>query len=98
MRERRSGTIITVSSMVGKKSVGTVAAYGASKAAVIGFTESLADELREFGVKVQVICPGPVDTPMRWKAMPDFDRALVIAAEDVAEAVLFMLTRRPNVT
>jgi NAD(P)-dependent dehydrogenase (short-subunit alcohol dehydrogenase family) len=98
MRERRAGAIITISSMVGRRGVGTVAAYGASKAAVIGFTESLADELREFGVKVQVICPGPVDTPMRWKAIPDFDRAQVIAPEDIAEAVLFMLTRRSNVT
>lgn len=97
MQERRTGNIITISSMVGRKNVGTVAAYGASKAAVIGLTESLAEEMREYGVRVQVICPGPVDTPMRWKATPDFDRAQVIAADEIADAVLFLLTRRPNV-
>jgi NAD(P)-dependent dehydrogenase (short-subunit alcohol dehydrogenase family) len=96
MQERRTGNIITISSMVGRKGVATVAAYGASKAAVIGLTESLAEELREYGVRVQVICPGPVDTPMRWKVIPDFDRARVIAAEEVADAVLFLVTRRPN--
>lgn len=98
MTDRRSGTIIAISSMVGKRGVANVAAYGASKAAVIGFAESLTEEMRTFGVKVHVICPGPVDTPMRWRATPEFDRAHVIAPEEIAEAVLFLATRRPTVT
>lgn len=60
----RGGRIINISSIAGKNGFQNASAYGASKAAVIGFTRSLAAELGPFGITVNAVCPGSVDTPM----------------------------------
>ena len=56
------GKIINMSSVTGKRGSARFAAYSASKFAVIGFTQSLAHELAPYGVNVNAICPGLVDT------------------------------------
>ena len=56
------GRIINMSSVTGKRGSARFAAYSASKFAVIGFTQSLACELAPYGVNVNAICPGLVDT------------------------------------
>lgn len=58
MRERGSGTIINVTSSVGIAPMPLVAPYVASKYAIEGFSESLAYELRTFGVRVKIVQPG----------------------------------------
>ncbi len=64
MIERRQGKIINISSGSGVRGSPGNAVYSASKAGVIAFTEALAGEVRQFGVQVNVICPGPVNTEM----------------------------------
>jgi meso-butanediol dehydrogenase / (S,S)-butanediol dehydrogenase / diacetyl reductase len=59
-----SGAIINISSAAGKDGVATAAHYSASKFAVIGFTQSLAKEVAEHGIRVNAVCPGVVRTPM----------------------------------
>ncbi|MGZ8435996.1 MAG: SDR family NAD(P)-dependent oxidoreductase, partial [Candidatus Binatia bacterium] len=66
------------------------AAYSASKFGLIGFTQSLYEEVREHGIKVAVILPGFVDTPM-IPPVKHLDRTKMIQAEDVAQAVLYIL-------
>ena len=56
------GRIISMSSVSGKKGSARYAAYCASKFAVIGFTQSLANELAPYGVRVNAICPGLIET------------------------------------
>jgi NAD(P)-dependent dehydrogenase (short-subunit alcohol dehydrogenase family) len=65
MISQRRGSIINISSARGGR-YGTpyAAAYCASKFGVVGFSESLAEEVRPFGVKVQVLLPDAIDTPM----------------------------------
>lgn len=63
MIERGHGGIINVASMAGFQPTPFMAIYGATKAFVLSFTESLWAELRNSGVKVTALCPGPVDTP-----------------------------------
>ena len=66
MLGQQLGRIINISSIAGKHGRGGISAYAASKAGVISFTESLAEELGPFNVTVNAICPGYINTEM-WK-------------------------------
>lgn len=64
MRERGSGLIVNVTSISGKISSSPMAAYSASKFALEALSESLAQELSMFGVRVAIVEPGIIDTRM----------------------------------
>ena len=83
---RGSAQVVNTSSNAGKRGEAFLSAYSASKAAVIGFTESLHDELAGEGIKATAICPGLTDTPMADEAR-DGGATDMITPEDVAEAV-----------
>ena len=91
MRERGGGSVVNVSSLSGvkgaKKSPG-FGAYCASKFAVIGLTEALAEEGKEHDIRVNAVCPGAVDTAMLDAAFPNAQPRL--APRQVAEAILFL--------
>ena len=67
MIEQGSGTIINISSIVGEIGNFGQTNYSASKAALIGFTKSLAKEVARKGIRVNAIAPGFVDTEMTRK-------------------------------
>ncbi|MBC5794115.1 SDR family oxidoreductase [Sphaerospermopsis sp. LEGE 00249] len=62
MRQRRSGSIINVSSIAGFQPMPYISVYGATKAFVMSFSEALWAENKDYGVKVLVVCPGPTET------------------------------------
>jgi short-subunit dehydrogenase len=64
MRERGSGTLVGIASVAGIRGLPGHAAYCASKAAAIGYCESLRGECRGSGVKVVTLVPGYIDTPL----------------------------------
>jgi 3-oxoacyl-[acyl-carrier protein] reductase len=64
MKSRRWGRIISLSSQLAHKGAKELAHYGAAKAGVIGFTRALAREVIDFGINVNAICPGPIDTEL----------------------------------
>lgn len=70
MVERGWGRIVNIASMAGKDGNPNLAAYSASKAAVIGLTKSLGKELAKTGVLVNAIAPAVIDTPMNAKTDP----------------------------
>lgn len=92
LRASEGALVINIASKVGLTGHGMVTAYTAAKAGVIGFSRALAQELSAENIQVVAICPGPVDTPMRWEATPKMDPKLVISAETVAETILFLVT------
>jgi len=90
MIEKGAGAVINIGSVSGKTGEANGAAYSASKFGLIGFTQSLYEEVREHGIKVAVILPGFVDTPM-IPPVKNLDRSKMIQADDVAQAVLYIL-------
>ncbi len=98
MKARGSGRIINIASIVGKKPYFNQGAYTASKHAVVGLTKVLAMELREHNILVHCICPGGVETRLTAEAMPDRDRSDFLHPDDVAHAVIFLLTLSSRAT
>lgn len=95
MIEKGEGAVINVGSVSGKSGEANGAAYSASKFGLIGFTQSLYEEVREHGIKVAVILPGFVDTPM-IPPVKHLDRSKMIQADDVAQSVLYILNSPPT--
>lgn len=99
MMKQRSGSIVTISSVVGVMGNAGQANYAASKAGLIGFTKSLARELSGRGVRANVVAPGYVETDMTadlGKAaealMGQIPLGRLGQPEDIAAAVLYLLS------
>jgi NAD(P)-dependent dehydrogenase (short-subunit alcohol dehydrogenase family) len=93
LRETR-GLIVNVSSIAGTGAAPGLAAYGASKAALISLTKSLNAELAGDGIRACAVCPGFVDTPMAaWTGMKSEE---MIQPEDCAEVVRMLLSLSPR--
>jgi NAD(P)-dependent dehydrogenase (short-subunit alcohol dehydrogenase family) len=85
-------SIVTIGARSARKGMGRMAAYGAAKAALVNFTESLAEDMAARGIRANCILPSIIDTPDNRAAMPDapFDRWVTPAA--VTDVVLFLLS------
>ena len=94
-RQTRS-YIVNISSVVGVKGYENQSAYAASKHAVLGMTKALAREVRNLGIRVHAVCPGGVDTQLVGSARPDLDTSVLMRPEEIADAVLFLVTREGN--
>jgi NAD(P)-dependent dehydrogenase (short-subunit alcohol dehydrogenase family) len=94
MRAQRRGTVINISSMAGKRpSILSGPAYGAAKAGLNSFTESINLADRANGIRACTICPGEVATPiMKLRPYPPSDEAMatMLQPEDVAAAALLV--------
>ncbi|ENH2497147.1 SDR family oxidoreductase [Vibrio parahaemolyticus] len=107
MKARNSGTIINISSIAGKKTFPDHAAYCGTKFAVHAISENVREEVAASNVRVTTIAPGAVETELlshttsqaikdgydAWKV----DMGGVLAADDVARAVMFAYQQPQNV-
>lgn len=92
MLERNSGELVNFASLAGWVPILYMAAYNASKFAVVAFTEVLYHENRDSNVKIVCVCPPPVKTPLLNQARDTvwpkvFDQGEPIAPEDVLAAI-----------
>jgi NADP-dependent 3-hydroxy acid dehydrogenase YdfG len=96
MMRQASGTIINVASIAAKRALPGSAVYTATKAGLFGFSRVLAEELRSTGVRVGVLMPGAVDTPL-WDTLGGSPpREKMLRPEDVARAAVLMAALPPH--
>ncbi len=84
----RGGKIINIASTAGLGARPGRSAYSASKAAVINFSLSIAEELRPYGIKVYCIAPGACATDLRRQIAPDDDFRNMMQPEELAKFVV----------
>ncbi len=102
MRAAGWGRVVNIASMAGKDGNPNLAAYSASKAAVIGMTKSMGKELAKTGVLVNAIAPAVIETPMNADTAPgvlDYMRNLIPMGrlgqpEEVAELIVWLASDR----
>jgi NAD(P)-dependent dehydrogenase (short-subunit alcohol dehydrogenase family) len=90
MIPRRQGSIINVTSGVGRVGRARWGAYSASKFALEGFSQTLAEELKDSGIRVNALNPGPTRTAMRAAAYPDEDPLTLPRPDEIMEAFVYL--------
>lgn len=99
MIKQKSGKIINTGAIAGKIGGPNMALYSAVKGGVIAFTKSLAQEMAQYNINVNCVCPGPIETPGMKKVFSDqsLEQATAIVPlkrlglpEEVASAVLYL--------
>ncbi|MFW9993092.1 MAG: SDR family oxidoreductase [Candidatus Odinarchaeota archaeon] len=95
MLQKEYGQIINIASVAGKTGFKTGTLYSASKHAVVGYTWSLREDLKEHKIKVSVICPGSVVTEFGGKRPTRVEWAM--EASDVAHAAMFLVNESDTV-
>ncbi len=94
MRERRDGHIINVSSIQGRISIPSYAAYAASKWALEAASEALAQEAKSFGIKVSIVEPGMIATPV-WDKRREVPANTRYRQERRIQALVNALLKQP---
>lgn len=98
MTPARSGAIVNVSSVLGLRPIAGALHYATAKAGIIALTKSVGQEVAPFGVRVNAVCPGWVDTPLLAPVDPmvlagivmQIPRGRVAQVEELAELVRFL--------
>lgn len=97
---QRSGTMVFVSSVAGLRGTGNEAVYSASKFAQVGFAQALDDELRPYGIKVCVLCPGGIKTEFavgRGRTGEGVASSTMMDPSEVADAIVLLCAQPANV-
>lgn len=90
MLKQKRGSIVNVSSRAALDHAAGASAYAASKAAALAMMDSLAEDVRGTGVRVNTILPSIIDTEPNRKAMPKADFAKWPKPEEIARVILFL--------
>jgi NAD(P)-dependent dehydrogenase (short-subunit alcohol dehydrogenase family) len=93
--EHHSALVVNTASIAGKRGVGGNAVYAATKYGVVGWTDSMNNELATSGIKSTALCPALVDTPMTDWAKDHVPAEEMIRPQDIAEAVRYLLKVSP---
>jgi NAD(P)-dependent dehydrogenase (short-subunit alcohol dehydrogenase family) len=106
MTVQRSGNIVNLSSTMGSRGAAGASMYVASKHAVEGLTKSAALEAAPFGVRVNAVAPGPVDTELLNRFAGGTDQKAAVAQgvplkrigtpEEIAQVILFLASSKAN--
>ncbi|MCO6449346.1 MAG: SDR family NAD(P)-dependent oxidoreductase [Caldilineales bacterium] len=90
MIEHGSGKVIHVLARAALHGSAKAAAYTASKAAALRLVESMSEEVKQYGINVNCVLPGTIDTPQNRNAMPEADHNAWVLPEAIADVFLFL--------
>jgi NAD(P)-dependent dehydrogenase (short-subunit alcohol dehydrogenase family) len=90
MLNQGSGKIVNLAARPGIEGQAGMAAYSASKSAVIRLTESMAAELKDHGINVNCVIPGTIDTPQNRETMPNADYSTWVTPKSLSDVILFL--------
>ncbi len=94
-KENGTAQVVNTASIAGKRGQPWLSVYGATKGAVVNFTEAMHKELSTEGIKSTALCPGFVDTPMTEFVKGSVPAREMITPGDIAEAVRLLLKVSP---
>lgn len=90
---RNGGAIVNVGAAAANQAMMGMAPYASSKAGVRALTESLADEFKARGIRVNAVLPTIIDTPANRRDMPDADPSAWVRPEAAARVIAFLLSQ-----
>lgn len=98
MTPRRTGSVINISSILGLRPSASAPHYSVAKAGIIALTKATANEVSQFGVRVNAVCPGYTDTPllahfsetMRGAIVSQIGMGRMGTADEIAEVIAFL--------
>jgi 3-oxoacyl-[acyl-carrier protein] reductase len=96
LRRSNRPTVVNIGSVVAHHGYADQSAYSAGKHALLGWTKAAARELAGEDIRFHVVSPGGVATPMIEEVRPDLDVSTLMDPEDVAAAVVYLVTNRSN--
>jgi NAD(P)-dependent dehydrogenase (short-subunit alcohol dehydrogenase family) len=96
MIKQKSGKIINIGSKGGLHGAAGIAAYSASKAGLINFTQALADEGQEYNITANVVIPSTIDTPANRNAMPQANFNNWVKPVTLSKVILFLCSEEAN--
>jgi NAD(P)-dependent dehydrogenase (short-subunit alcohol dehydrogenase family) len=94
MMQQNAGRIINIGSKGGLQGGEGISAYGASKAGLINFTQSLAAEGKQYNITANAVIPGNIDTPANRQAMPEANFDEWVKPEALAQIILFLSSEK----
>jgi NAD(P)-dependent dehydrogenase (short-subunit alcohol dehydrogenase family) len=97
MLRQKSGSIVNIASKAAFDHAAGASAYAASKAAALALFDSLAQDLKDSGVRVNSILPSIIDTEPNRKAMPNADFSKWPKPEEIAQVILFLCSDEAKV-
>jgi NAD(P)-dependent dehydrogenase (short-subunit alcohol dehydrogenase family) len=89
MRRANKGRIINIGANAALRSAAGMGPYAAAKAAVHRLTESLAEEVKDYGITVNALLPSIIDTPANRAQMPDADTSRWVTPQQLADIIVF---------
>lgn len=103
MMKNKKGSVVSVGSVVGLGGRAGQSAYAATKAALVGYSRSIAKEMGRYNIRSNVVAPGFIDTHMTEESVKDREELMKRIAlrrmgsvDDVAEAVAFLLSDKAS--
>ena len=92
MVKAQRGSIVSIGAQAAKRGAAYMSSYIVAKSAVMRITESLSEEVNDYGINVNAVLPSIIDTPTNRAEMPEADFSNWVTPASIAEVICFLLS------